>query len=74
MNWDGFECWTQERGRWLRSGHDEGTILHLLGSGSSVQHGYEGLYYQWLNYHHTNPNRLVRWDSITATVVALHAD
>lgn len=74
MDWGGFERWVMEPGRWMRHGHDEGSVLMALGTGSTRQHAYEAIYYIWQNFHHTRPNACFRIDGVTATVTAIHID
>jgi hypothetical protein len=74
MDYSSFVRYVESPGKWMRSGHDEGTVLQAIGSGSTLTHAYEAVWYLWQNFMLDKPNSCVVWRDVTATVTSLHID
>jgi len=67
----GFHRYVEDPGGWM---NEDGSILQRLGTGSTMQDAFEGVYRIWDNFHSEKPNSCFRLDGITATVVVAHLD
>ena len=67
----GFKRYVEEPGKWM---DEDGSILKPVGTGSTLTHQFEALYYVWQNFHAEEPAASFRLDGITANVVVVHLD
>lgn len=67
----GFKRYVEEPGKWM---DEDGSILQRLGTGSTMQDAFEGVYRIFDNFHNEKPNACFRLDGVTANVVTAHID
>jgi hypothetical protein len=66
-----FRRYVEVAGEWM---DEDGSILQRIGSGSTMQDAFEGVYRMWFNLHVEKPNTCFRLDAVTATVTVAHID
>ncbi len=66
-----FVRYTEDKGSWM---DEDGSVLQRLGTGSSLQDGYEAFFRRWENWVVEKPNTCFRLDGVTASVVVSHID
>lgn len=67
----GFYRYVEDPGGWM---DEDGSILQRLGTGSTLQDGFEAFYRIWQNFDNETPNACGRLDGVTATVTVAHLD
>lgn len=63
--------WVEVKGEWA---DDDGSVLKQLGTGSTLQDGYEAYYRSWWNTDCDAPNKNARLDGVVASIAVVHAD
>lgn len=58
-------------GEWM---DEDGSILQRIGTGTSMQDAFEGVYRVWQNFHVEKPDSCFRLEGVTATVAVVHID
>jgi hypothetical protein len=66
-----FRRYVEVAGEWM---DEDGSILQRIGSGSTMQDAFEGVYRMWFNLHVEKPNTCFRLDGVTASVTVAHVD
>ena len=62
----GFKRYAMKPGEWIES--SSGQILHIIGTGTTLRHTYEGVFTIWDNFDCELPNTCFRIDGLTVNV------
>lgn len=67
----GFKRYAMKTGEWIEQG---GSVMQLIGTGSTLTHAYECVYTIWDNFDCDNPNTNFRIDGLTVNAAIVPVD